>query len=76
MAAGEVIIQSMWSPAVAAVRVKEILHLRSGQREKRQGGLSRLVQRHGAHEASERQENSTPRMSISTGICRDGRAPS
>ena len=24
MAAGEVIIQSMWSPAVAAVRVKEI----------------------------------------------------
>ena len=24
MAAGEVVIQSMWSPAVAAVRVKEI----------------------------------------------------
>ena len=57
MAAGEVIIQSMWSPAVAAVRVKEIpCHLRAGEREERQGRLPRLVQRHGADEASERQE--------------------
>jgi putative spermidine/putrescine transport system substrate-binding protein len=57
MAAGEVIIQSMWSPAVAAVRVKEhSVRLRAGEREERQGRLSRLVQRHGIDEASERQE--------------------
>ena len=57
MAAGEVIIQSMWSPAVAAVRVKEIPCIYAPVNvQERQGRLSRLVQRHGADEASERQE--------------------
>ena len=57
MAAGEVVIQSMWSPAVAAVRVKQIPCVYApGQHEGRQGRLSRLVQRHGPDEASERQE--------------------
>src|SRR5271169_4793989 len=49
MASGEVVIQSMWSPAVTAVLAKGIPHLCARQhRDKRQGGVSRLVQRHGA----------------------------
>ena len=77
MAAGEVIIQSMWSPAVAAGAGEgNSLHLRPGQRQERQGRLSRLVQRHGADEASERQE-ARCRLRVSQLVSdRAGRAPS
>ena len=56
MASGEVVIQSMWSPAVTAVRTpRHRLLLRAAQ-----GRLSRLVRRPGADEASQRASSSTP----------------
>ena len=76
MAAGEVVIQSMWSPAVAAVRVKDIpCTYAPGQHQGRQGRLSRLVQRHGPDEASRPARSWRPPMNISTGTCPVGRAP-
>ena len=50
MASGEVIIQSMWSPAVAAVRSKGIPCSLSAAG----GGVSRLGRRAGARQASQR----------------------
>ena len=75
MAAGEVVIQSMWSPAVAAVRVKEIpcvyapVNVKNGK-EGYRGWCNGM----GADEASVAARSSTRPMNISTGICRAGRA--
>ena len=58
MAAGEVEIQSMWSPAVTAVLAKGIpcIYAPVNQRPGRQRRLSRLVQRDGSDAPSERQK--------------------
>ena len=71
MASGEVVIQSMWSPAVAAVRSKGIpctyQPLKEGYRAWA-GGL-------GLAKHLERRRSSTRPMNTSTGICPAGSAP-
>ena len=72
MASGEVVIQSMWSPAVTAVRAKGMpcvyQPLKEGYRAWG-GGL-------GARQAPAGRASSTRPTSTSTGTCRAGSAPS
>ena len=71
MASGEVVIQSMWSPAVAAVRAKGI----AVQLPAAQGRLSRLGRRAWPRQASSAGWSSTRPTNTSTGTCPAGSAP-
>ena len=72
MASGEVVIQSMWSPAVTGGALQgHPLHLPAAQ-----GRLSRLGRRAVARQAPLGRRSSTPPTTTSTGTCRAGSAPS
>ncbi len=71
MASGEVVIQSMWSPAVTKVRSMGIaVHLPAAQ-----GRLSRLGRRLRPAQDARRARSSTPPTSSSTGSSPAGPAP-
>ena len=72
MASGEVVIQSMWSPAVTAVRTRGIDCYYAPLKEGYRGWTNGLV----ADGAPDRAEGSTARWNTSTGTIPAGRAAS